>query len=83
MKRVLLAGLVLALPMGLGACGAREGLVQPEGKPMPVTPYAVKQAPKADDLLAPPVQTRPARSDDLIESSEERRSDEFDLPPPN
>ncbi len=50
---------------------------------MNLSNFAVKQAPKADDLLAPPVQTRPARSDDLIESSEERRSDEFDLPPPN
>ncbi len=79
MKRVLLIGLVLSLC----GCGAREGLVQPEGKPMPATPYAAKQAPKAEDLLQPPVQTRPARSDDLIESSEERRSDEFDLPPPN
>ena len=79
MKRVLLLGLAFAL----AGCGAREGLVQAEGKPMPAMPYAAKQAPKADELLAPPVQTRPARSDDLIESSEERRSDEFDLPPPN
>lgn len=79
MKRVLLLGLALTLC----GCGAREALVQPEGKPMPVTPYAAKQAPKAEDLLAPPPQTRPARSDDLIQSSEERRSDEFDLPPPN
>jgi hypothetical protein len=79
MKRVLLVGLALTLC----GCGAREALVQPEGKPMPVTPYAAKAPPKADDLLAAPVQTRPARSDDLIESSEERRSDEFELPPPN
>jgi hypothetical protein len=79
MKRVLLVGLTLTLC----GCGAREALVQPEGKPMPVTPYAAKAPPKADDLLAAPVQTRPARSDDLIESSEERRSDEFELPPPN
>lgn len=79
MKRVLLALVALSL----GGCGAREALVQPEGKPMPVTPYAAKAPPKSDELLAPPVQTRPARSDDLIESSEERRSDEFELPPPN
>ena len=48
MKRVLLVGLTLTLC----GCGAREALVQPEGKPMPVTPYAVKEPPKADDLLA-------------------------------
>ena len=83
MKRVLLALVALSLPIALGACGAREALIQPEGKPMPVTPYAAKAPPKSDDLLAAPVQTRPARSDDLIESSEERRSDEFELPPPN
>jgi hypothetical protein len=79
MKRVVLIGLVLTL----GACGAKEALVQPAGKPMPATPYAAKATPSADQLMAAPVQTRPARSDDLIQSSEERRSDEFDLPPPN
>lgn len=79
MKRVVLALVALSL----AGCGAREGLVQPQGKPMPVAPYAAKQAPKAEDLVKPPVQTRPGRSNNLIESSEERRSDEFDLPPPN
>jgi hypothetical protein len=79
MKRVLL----VASALTLSACGAREALVQPPGKSMPVAPYAAKAPPTATDLLAPPVQTRPARSDDLIESADQRRSDEFDLPPPN
>ncbi|MCW3846964.1 hypothetical protein OF829_06910 [Sphingomonas sp. LB-2] len=83
MKRRLLAMLALSLPMALGGCGAREALVQPKGKPMPVAAYAAQKPPSAEDLLAAPMQTRPARSDDLIESSEERRSDEFELPPPN
>ena len=79
MRAILLA----AVALSLAGCGAREQLVQPVGSPMPVTPYAAAKPPTSDDLLAAPVQTRPARSDDLIESSEQRRSDEFDLPPPN
>lgn len=79
MKRVLLAAIALTL----SGCGAREALVAAEGKPLPVAPYAATTQPKADDLLKAPIETRPARSDDLIQSSEERRSDDFDLPPPN
>jgi hypothetical protein len=79
MKRVL----VMAALLALTACGAREALVQPPGKAMPVKPYAAAVAPNSAALLEPPVQTRPARSDNLIESTDQRRSDEFDLPPPN
>jgi hypothetical protein len=79
MKRVAL----LALGLLLSACGAREGLVPAAGQQLPPGPYAAKSPPTATQLLEPTAQTRPARSDDLIESSEERRSDEFDLPPPN
>ncbi|MDF7775354.1 hypothetical protein P1X14_08860 [Sphingomonas sp. AOB5] len=83
MKRILFAGTMAAASLALGGCGAREALIPPQGQSLPVKPYAAKEAPKADDLLAAPPQTRPARSDDLIESSKERRSDDFDLPPPN
>jgi hypothetical protein len=65
----------------LAGCGAREELEPVAGKPLPVKPYAAKATPTPKQLLEPPPQTRPARSDDLIESSKERRSDEFDLPP--
>lgn len=77
MKRIALLGLGLLL----SACGAREALEPAAGKQLPPAPYAAKSPPTAADLLKAPPQTRPARSDDLIESSEERRSDEFDLPP--
>ncbi len=77
MKRLLIAGLALAL----AGCGARETLTPPKGASLPVKPAAAQAQPTADDLLKPPSQTRPARSDDLIQSSQERRSDEFDLPP--
>ncbi|WP_431469314.1 hypothetical protein [Sphingosinithalassobacter sp. LHW66-3] len=74
---------ILAAALALAGCGAREQLEAPPGQPLPPTPYGAEEPPTAEDLLAAPMQTRPARSDDLIESSSERRSDEFDLPPPN
>ena len=77
MKHILLIGVALAL----AGCGAREQLTPPAGASLPVKPYAAKETPGAGDLLKAPSQTRPARSDDLIESSQERRSDDFDLPP--
>lgn len=79
MKRGMVAAIAMA--MTLSACGAKETLEPPAGQPLPVAPYAASEQPTADDLLSPPPQTRPARSDDLLESSNERRSDEFDLPP--
>ncbi|MEI9850234.1 MAG: hypothetical protein WDN24_04400 [Sphingomonas sp.] len=77
-------GLVLALAaLSLAGCGAREDLKPAAGQQLPVKPEAATATPTPEDLLKPTPQTRPARSDDLIESSKERRSDEFDLPPPN
>ena len=81
MRRVWIAGVTAALL--LAGCGAKERLEPAPGTPLPVAPYGATETPTPDTLLAPPPQTRPARSDDLIESSQERRSDEFDLPPPN
>ncbi|RYY42026.1 MAG: hypothetical protein EOP59_10965 [Sphingomonadales bacterium] len=80
MKRLAMAGFTA---LALAGCGAREELKPAQGAALPVAPYGAVATPKPGDLLKPPVQTRPARSDDLIESSDERRSDEFDLPPPN
>ena len=80
MKRLLLLS---AAALALAGCGAREALEPAQGQPLPAAPYGATATPSADDLLRPPVQTRPARSDDLIESSDKRRSDKFDLPPPN
>ena len=80
MKRLLLTG---ALALVLGGCGAREPLEPTQGEALPPAPYGATATPSPDDLLEPPVQTRPARSDDLIESTDKRRGDKFDLPPPN
>lgn len=80
MKRGLL---ILAAGLSLAACGAREALEPAPGETLPPAPYGAAATPTAEELLAAPIQTRPGRSDDLIESSSERRSDEFDLPPPD
>ncbi len=67
----------------VAGCGARRELTPPKGEPLPVRPFGAKETPTADQLLKPPIQARPARSDDLLQSSEKRRTDEFDLPPKN
>ena len=79
MKRAL----ILAAMLLVAGCGARRELTPAKGQKLPVAPLGAKKAPTADELLKPPIQTRPARSDDLLQSSEKRRSDEFDLPPQN
>jgi hypothetical protein len=81
MKRLVPAAAFLLI---LGGCGAREELKLPQGVAAPAAPYGAREAASGPgELLKPPVQTRPARSDDLIESSDQRRSDEYDLPPSN
>lgn len=79
MKRLLLFGAMLIL----AGCGARESLKPVQGQPLPPAPFGATATPTPDDLLKPPVQARPARSDDLIESTDKRRTDKFDVPPSN
>ena len=77
MKRfAALAGLLL-----LAACGRSHGLQPAKGEALPPAPYGAEDAPTANQLLRPSVQARPARSDDLLTNSQDRRSDQFDLPP--
>jgi len=81
-RGLILSGLFLsAVPLLLAGCGARKQLTPPAGQPMPVAPRGAATTPTSEQLLKPGVQTRPARSDELLEASEQRRSDEFDLPP--
>jgi hypothetical protein len=75
-------GLILvATALALGGCGARQELKPAANASLPPPAYGATATPSAAALLQPPVQTRPARSDNLIESSDQRRSDKFDLPP--
>ena len=75
--------ILMAATLALGGCGARGALVPPSQQSLPVKAYGATTTPTPDDLLKPPVQTRPKRSDELLRNSEERRDDPFDLPPPN
>ncbi|MDH7972059.1 hypothetical protein QH494_07655 [Sphingomonas sp. AR_OL41] len=71
----------LALALLLAACGSMSGLKPAKGESLPVAPYGARATPSATQLLTPSNQARPARSDELLTDSEQRRSDEFDLPP--
>jgi len=68
--------------MLLAGCGQREELKPAPGHAMPPKPVMSAAQPTVDDLLAPPVETRPGRSDDALRRSEERPDDRFNLPPP-
>jgi hypothetical protein len=74
---------LLLLPLLLAGCGKAAVLHPQEGAALPVAPYGAKVQPDAVALSTPPSQARPPRSDELLRSSQDRREDEFDLPPPN
>jgi len=72
---------LIALPLLLAGCGSAAGLKPPEGGALPVAPIGARATPTPQELLAPTPQQRPQRSDELLRRSDQRRSDEFDLPP--
>jgi hypothetical protein len=71
------------LALILAGCGSSSGLKPESGKSLPVAPYGARATPTAKQLLTPNSQERPARTDELLTNSTDRRSDEFDLPPSN
>lgn len=79
MRSMFLFGSVLLL----AGCGAATNLKPAKGESLPVAPYGAKATPTPADLLKPSDQARPARSDELLKTSQQRRGDEFNLPPPN
>lgn len=81
MKRLVVLAMALLGGLALAGCGNRAELKPAAAESLPVAPAGANATPSPGDLLKPPVQTRPARSDDLIESTNQRRSDKFDLPP--
>ena len=72
---------LLLLPPSLAACGSAAQLKPREGASLPVAPYGATATPTPQQLLTATQQQRPQRSDELLKSSQDRRSDEFDLPP--
>ena len=75
--------LPLAILLLLTGCGAAKELQPAKGKSLPVAPFGATKSPSARQLSTPSTQARPARSDELLTNSEQRRGDDFDLPPPN
>jgi len=74
---------VILAALALGGCGAAKELQPAKGEPLPVAPYGARTTPTSAQLLTPTTQQRPQRSDELLRTSQARRSDEFDLPPAN
>lgn len=72
---------LFALPLALAACGKAAELKPAAGETLPVAPYGAATPPTATQLLAPTAEARPERQDELLRRSEERKTDEFDLPP--
>ena len=77
--RTILAAVAL---LALAACGKRDALRPAPGHSLPPKPASAAAQPTVDELLTPPVETRPGRSDDVLRRSEERPDDRFNLPPP-
>ena len=73
--------LMLGLPLILAGCGSAVGLKPPPGGSLPIAPYGAATQRTAPELVTPTPQQRPQRSDELLKSSDERRGNEFDLPP--
>src|SRR4051812_5905919 len=74
-------GLCLASAFALTACGLRQPLAPAEGQHMPPAPAMASRAMTTDELITPPAIARPERLDELLQRSEERHDDRFDLPP--
>ena len=79
-KRLIMT--VFAATALLGACGSREDLKPVAGQPAAAIPVGATRAPTTEELTTPDAQARPARSDELLKRSEQRETDDFDLPPP-
>ena len=78
-RRILFAATAL---LALAACGKKEQLHPAEGHMLPPKPATAVTQPTVVQLLTPPVETRPGRTDDVLKRSEERPDDKFDIPPP-
>lgn len=71
----------LAVLPGLAACGQVAPLRPQAGASLPPKAASAAKSPDAEALMAPSDQSRPRRNDELLQSSEKRAPDKFDLPP--
>jgi hypothetical protein len=73
--------LVLLALLGLAACGGRQTLRPAAGQSLPPKPATAPVQPTAAQLLTPPTDVRPQRSDELLTRSQPREADPFNKPP--
>ncbi|GAA4033208.1 hypothetical protein GCM10022281_11230 [Sphingomonas rosea] len=74
---------MLALSLGIAACGQVGELKPAPGSRLPVKPKMAVTTPTPTELLTPPAIARPVRVDEILTRSEPRKPDRFDLPPPS
>ena len=74
-------GLMLIACVLLAACGNKADLQRLASAAPPVVPAGSDAPESPDQQTSPDVEAKPARSDELLRRSEERPTDEFDLPP--
>lgn len=67
--------------LALTGCGSANGLKPPASAAAAPKPFGAVNKPTPVQLLTPTNQARPERSDELLRKSEQRRGDDFDLPP--
>jgi hypothetical protein len=72
---------ILALALGIAACGQTAKLKPAPGQSLPVRPLMGRATPGVDDLLRLPPQAVPRRVDELLTKNQPRSADRFDLPP--
>ena len=72
----------LLLVLLLTACGQTAELRPKPGGSLPPKPLAARNVPTPAQLMTPDEQARPQRNDELLQHSETRSPDRFDLPPP-
>ena len=70
-----------ALALALASCGGRQPLKPVPGQKLPAIPVGAAAAPTAQQLMTPPIQSRPERNVELLTQSQQRKDDPFDLPP--
>lgn len=73
--------MLVVASMGVSGCGQRQQMAFPTDRAGPARPVGAPRAPTAGELQTPSAQAQPRRSDELLQRSDEREPDPFDLPP--
>jgi len=73
--------IAVAALLALSGCGGMQALKPTAGASLPPKPEFAKTVPTPPELMTADDQARPQRSDEVLQRSEKRRDDKFDLPP--